>query len=193
VVSDLARFGPDVFAARLERILEAGVRLVQLREPGLPPERLRTCAAGLAPLCHRYGAKLLVNCDPELALEAGADGVHLNSDRLRALVTRPLGADLWVGASCHDLEELRQAEAIDADFVVLSPVRPTSSHPDAAALGWDRFAELCRTVSLPAYALGGMSLADLAQARERGAHGVALLSAAWAKSFEEELRNLLRA
>lgn len=187
VISDVARFGPDGFAARLERVLAAGIRLVQLREPELPPQRLRACAQRLVPLCRRYGARLLLNADPELAVFAGADGVHLNSRRLRALRARPLPADLWVATSCHDLEELRQAEAIEADLAVLSPVRPTASHPGAPALGWERFGELCRAVALPVYALGGMTPGDLAAARAAGAHGVAMRGAAWASDFERRL------
>lgn len=191
VVSDIARFGPDAFAARLERVLEAGVRLVQLREPGMSPERLCACAAELSALCRRFGAKLLVNADPEQAVAAGADGVHLNSRRLQAMRSRPLDADLWVAASCHGLEDLRHAEAIDADFAVLSPVKPTASHPGASVLGWERFGELCRAVSLPVYALGGMAPIDLAAAREAGAHGVAMMSAVWAEGFEQNLEALL--
>lgn len=191
VISDVARFGPDAFAARLERVLEAGVRLVQLREPGMSPERLRVCAAELAVLCHRFGAKLLVNADPGVAIAAGADGVHLSSRRLRGARARPLDADLWVAASCHGLEELRQAEAIDADFAVLSPVKPTRSHPGVPVLGWERFSEICRAGSLPVYALGGMAPADLAAAREAGAHGLALMSAAWTEDFGQNLAALL--
>lgn len=183
VISAVARFGPDAFAARLTRLLEAGVRLVQLREPGMSAEQLCACAARLAALCHRFGARLLVNSAPELAVAAGADGVHLNSRRLNALRSRPLDADFWVAASCHDLDELRHAEAIDADFAVLSPVKPTSSHPAVSALGWDRFRELCRAVSLPVYALGGMVPGDLPVAQQAGAQGIAMLSAAWASDF----------
>lgn len=178
-ISDVARFGLASFAVLLERALQSGVRLVQLREPELDPEALRVCADTLLPVCRRFGAKLLVNADPELAATMGADGVHLSSRRLRALASRPLDADMWVAASCHDLDELRHAEAIDADFAVLSPVKPTSSHPGAPVLGWDRFRDLCRSVSLPVYALGGMAPDDLATAHRAGAQGVALRSAAW--------------
>lgn len=192
VISDVARFGLKAFAIRLECALRAGVRLVQLREPRLTPGRLREYVTELLPLCHRLGAKLLVNADPAFVLPAGADGVHLSSQRLKALGARPLSADQWVAASCHDLDELRHAEAIGVDFAVLSPVKATSSHPGASVLGWHRFQEWCRAVSLPVYALGGMSLADLPSALDAGAQGIALLSAAWTSDFEHELRATLR-
>ena len=97
---------------------------------------------------------------------------------MRRLTERP---DLpWVSASCHDAEELTLAERLGADFVVLSPVLPTPSHPGAAHLGWSRFAEMIVDYPLPVYALGGLHADDLAQARGCGAHGIALKSAAWA-------------
>jgi 8-oxo-dGTP diphosphatase len=65
------------------------------------------------------------------------------------------------------------------DFVVLSPVLPTLSHPGAAALGWEQFAALCAEASLPVYALGGLNRSHLLTAWERGAHGVSLLRQAW--------------
>ncbi|BAU47285.1 thiamin phosphate synthase superfamily [Sulfurifustis variabilis] len=189
-ISDVARLGQDLFAERLLRALEGGVRLVQLREPGLGPDGLLACATKMSALCHRFGAKLLVNADPELAITAGADGVHLSSRRLKAMRARPLDPDLWVAASCHDLEELRHAQAIEADFAVVSPVMATSSHPGASPLGWARLSELCRAVSLPVYALGGMAPRDVEQARQAGAHGVALLSAAWASDFGSSVKGL---
>ena len=88
------------------------------------------------------------------------------------------GFDL-VGASCHDAEELDRARRIDADFVVLGPVQATASHPDAAPLGWPRFAALLENYALPAYALGGLKASDLETAWRAGAHGVSMMRAAW--------------
>jgi 8-oxo-dGTP diphosphatase len=95
------------------------------------------------------------------------------------LRTRPLPADRWVAASCHDAQELAHAASIGVDFAVLGPVLPTASHPHAAALGWEGFAELIATVPLPVYALGGVGPGDLVAARRAGAQGVAGISAFW--------------
>ena len=155
-ISDATRFGKEEFLALLERALKAGARLIQLREPSMPQPEFCAYAKVVASLCQRYGARLLLNADAKLAEECGADGVHLNSCRLMALDRRPLGNALFVAASCHDREELRQAVRLGVDFAVLSPVAATASHPDVVPLGWDKFRALCGSVSLPIYALGGM-------------------------------------
>ena len=181
LISDARRFGLEPFAARLERALAAGARLVQLREPQLARADFCAYARELAALCHRHGARLLVNAEPGWVSECHADGVHLNSQRLLATMQRPLGVDGWVAASCHNAAELTRAESLHADLAVLGPVQLTASHPGAAVLGWPRFAELRAGVVVPIYALGGMRATDLAIARAAGAQGVAMISGLWGR------------
>jgi 8-oxo-dGTP diphosphatase len=184
LISAAARYGQSGFRARLERALQAGVRLVQLREPQMPPEEFQDYARELAGLCHRHGARLLLNADPDWVMACGADGVHLNRRRLLALKQRPLSLDHWVAASCHDAAELAQAQRIEADFAVLSPVARTESHPEIVPLGWERFQELCATVPLPVYALGGMQVSDRLRARVAGAQGLAMMRGVWEGEIE---------
>ncbi len=179
LISDVARLGQPRFLNLIERALKAGARLVQLREPGMPEAAYRKLARETAPLCHRHGAKLLLNADPAWVEDCGADGVHLNSRRLMALRARPLGNGFFVGASCHNAGELAQATCINADFAVLGPVARTASHPDGIPLGWDNFRMLCAQTMLPVYALGGMRAEDLPAARRAGAHGIAMISGIW--------------
>lgn len=115
---------------------------------------------------------LLINRDVELARELGV-GVHLRATQLRELHARPLPRDAWVGASCHDADELARAAKLNLDFATLSPVCATASHPDATPLGWQRFAALAAAAQLPVYALGGVGPPDLERARAAGAQGVA--------------------
>jgi len=102
--------------------------------------------------------------------------LHLTSRDLLALDGRPEGYR-WVAASCHNDYELRHAGAIGLDFAVLAPVMATQSHPDTPAIGWQRFSEWAHASQLPVYALGGMSLADLATARLAGGQGIAAIRA----------------
>jgi 8-oxo-dGTP diphosphatase len=98
-------------------------------------------------------------------------GVHLTSSALHQLRMRP---DLpWIAASCHGVEDLQRAQSLGVDFVTLSPVRETCSHPGVPGLGYRAFRELVSTVNLPVYALGGMSMHDLADVRCSGGQGVA--------------------
>jgi 8-oxo-dGTP diphosphatase len=186
LITDSKQFGSDAFLSRLELALIAGARLVQLREPQLSSRDYKAMARETAEMCHRHGAKLLINAQPDWVSECGADGVHLNSRRLRAGQNRPLGGDYWVAASCHDIDELTQAAQLGVDFVVLGPVAPTTSHPQAQPLGWKSFSQLCASAKLPVYALGGMRAQDLWQARQAGAVGLAMISGIWrADSIEQ--------
>ncbi len=163
----------------LQRALAAGVRRVQLRAPGLDQARWRRLCAKAASLCRKAGASVLVNGDPVLALELQT-GVHLRAAQLRQLRERPLPPASEVAASCHDADELRLAEALGCDFAVVGPVKATPTHPGTPGIGWDAFAALREEASLPIYAIGGLSPADLAAARNRGAQGIAAIRGLWA-------------
>ena len=139
-ISNAAELGVAPFLARLQARLDAGLRLVQLREKDLPRDELHILAQQVVAIAHARGAKVLLNGDVALAQEAGADGVQLTSVQLAELKERP--AINWCGASCHNAEELRRAEALGCDFALLSPVLPTLSHPGAPHLGWDNFATM---------------------------------------------------
>ncbi|MGZ9030464.1 MAG: thiamine phosphate synthase, partial [Burkholderiaceae bacterium] len=106
-----------------------------------------------------------------------ADGVHLTSYALREARERP--ALPWVGASVHDIAELGHAGKLGLDYAVLGSVQATTSHPGQPPLGWTKFQRIARTTNLPVYAIGGLEKESLPMAMARGAHGLALLSAAW--------------
>ena len=101
-----------------------------------------------------------------------ADGIHFTAADLRLLKARP--KSFLVAASCHTREELERAMALGLDFVVLGPVKEKSP-----ALGWERFAEIARGATLPVYAIGGLTRADMEDAWRAGAHGVAMIRGAW--------------
>ncbi len=168
---------PAGFMTRLDNALESGLRLIQIREKSMPAATLETFARDILARAQAHQAQVLLNADVALAQRIGAHGVQLNATQLGKLSRRP---DLpLVAASCHNVAELDHAEALGCDFALLSPVLPTPSHPGAPVLGWDNFAALCAGRTLPIYALGGLSSADLDSARQHGAHGVALLRGAW--------------
>lgn len=155
------------------KTLGSGVKLLQIRQKTMAPDELKHFSKAVIQLAHQYQAVVLINENTALAQDLQANGVHLTSTQLLSLDSRP--AVSWCGASCHNEQELRHAEQLGIDFVTLSPVKPTLSHPGAAALGWEKFAGLIRDYSLPVYALGGLAPADLETAREHGAHGIAMM------------------
>ena len=171
VITNLAETGEEDFFATLKSQLARGLRLIQVREKQLTKDQFMTFARQVIKLARAYDAKVLISEDIALARELDAYGVHLPSQSLLMLKTKP--ADLLVAASCHNPIELRHAEHLNLDFVVLSPVKSTLSHPEADPLGWQKFAILAENCTLPVYALGGMALSDLPLALSHGARGVA--------------------
>ena len=164
-ITNAAGYGVPEMLARLERRLRQGLRLLQVREPGLPEEQRRLFTEQALGLAHRHGCKVLTKMP-----FPGADGVHMTAAELMRSA-RPAG---MAAASCHTREQLERAMALELDFVALGPVRDKSP-----ALGWERFGAIARGTSIPIYAIGGLQPADLPAAWAAGAHGVAMIRAAW--------------
>jgi 8-oxo-dGTP diphosphatase len=149
--------------------------LVQVREKAANAQQVQHILSRVLAHTEPFGSRVVVNSDSGRFPQC--DGIHLTSKALMESTARPAGT--LVGASCHDERELAKAELIGVDYAVLGPVKRTASHPDAAPLGWDRFAALARDRTMPVYAIGGLARRDLAEGRRNGAHGVELLSAAF--------------
>lgn len=169
----------DAFLCALDDCLRRGARLVQLRAPGLDETDYAALAVAALAVCRARGARLMLNAAPALGLALGADGVHLNAGRLREYRARPVPPATLLSAACHDETELAQARRIGVDFALVSPVLPTTSHPHAVALGWQRLAALLAPSTLPVYALGGLAPAALAAALQAGCIGIAGIGALW--------------
>jgi 8-oxo-dGTP diphosphatase len=172
-----AEIGRDAFLVRLKDSLQKGLRLIQVREKEMHDEELVEFSKEVIALAHEHGARVMVNASTEIALQTGADGLHLTSARLMEANRRPDWD--WCAASCHDAVELARARELNMDFVVLGPVAATPSHAGANLLGWDNFSRLIANYPLPVYALGGLRAAELEHAWTTGAHGVGLLRDAW--------------
>ena len=169
----------DDYYSGIEDCIKAGARLLQLRCKDETYRKNPELVSQVLSICNKHNALLILNSSPATAAYFNAHGVHLNSTRLLQLNHRPLDRHFWIAASCHNRSELIQACRMGIDFVVLSPVQVTNSHPDALPLGWSKFNELVETSNIPVYALGGMRPQHLPQAWNCGAHGVAMLSAVW--------------
>lgn len=176
-ITHAGAMGVAPFMVSLHRALQGGLKLIQIREKEMASPDLRLFARQIIDVAHQHGARVLLNGDPQLARELGADGVHLTAARMAALTERPVGE--WVAASCHNASELAKAVLLGVDFAAVGPVQPTLSHPGMPVLGWDGFTQAIQNTPLPVYALGGMQSSDLPSARRAGAHGIAMLRGAW--------------
>ncbi|MES2825817.1 MAG: Nudix family hydrolase [Pseudomonadota bacterium] len=173
----------DEYSFCTERALIAGIRCVQLRVQNSTTSDFFTLAEKLSQLCNNYSAKLILNTSTKIFLNINTSlphlGLHLNSQELMRCENRPVAQSILLGASCHNTEEIAQAEKVGVDYICLSPVAATESHPNAAVLGWENFSRLIESVAAPVFALGGMGEKDLPQAIAAGAQGIAGIGAWW--------------
>ncbi|BBP46519.1 hypothetical protein THMIRHAS_18920 [Thiosulfatimonas sediminis] len=167
------------FSHKVRSLLSQGIKLIQLRAKDLQAIDVVKLAQDNLGAVHQAGAKLMLNGTPEMLAQSMADGIQLASSQLFEYNRRPIGTDKLLGASVHNSAEIAQALKIGADFILLSPVLPTATHPDMDALGWEAFAEMVRETPVPVYALGGMQKALLDQAKKHGAQGIAAISEFW--------------
>ncbi len=171
LISDSKRFKShsDMLVV-IEQAMLGGVDTVLLREKHLDSAKLLALASALRALTNKHHVRLMIHSQADIAKAVNADGVHVDS----ASITEISSIKAWfetpvlVSASCHHEEELKAAEQQGADFVFLSPVFPTQSHPGAPSLGADEFQRLSQSVGIPVIALGGISSENLKQLQGAG-------------------------
>lgn len=163
-------------APLLERIAlndAAGIDLIQIREKDLSPRELTLLVRDAVAACRR--ARILVNTRVDVALACGAAGAHLPSDSPPPAAWRPITPPgFLLGVSCHSIDELLQAERDGADYALFAPVfRPLSKSDDRPPHGLDGLRAACAAVSIPVYALGGVTRENSPLCIAAGAAGVA--------------------
>jgi len=173
-----AELGIEVQLRRLDAAIATGLRLVMVRERHLRDDRWVEFASAVSERMTACGGRAIINDNAARASMVGATARHLNSAELMGATARPSG-DLC-GASCHDAAQLARAQELGLDYAVVGPVLPTASHPGAPGLGWESLSRLIAGCTLPVFAIGGMRETHLERAWECGAHGVAMMRAAWA-------------
>ena len=185
----------------VERAVAAGIDLIQIRERDLDTRSLLALVEAACARARGTGTRILVNdrldvalAPPAAGLAAGAAGLHLPTHGLPVAEVRRRYPELLLGASCHNLEELRRAQEGGADFVVFGPVYETPSKKVyGPPLGLEKLAEAVRTASIPVLALGGIALANARACLEVGTAGLAAITLFQAShDLQETVRQLRR-
>ena len=171
------------FKCQFEKALKEGISLVQFRAKQLNISTYFKWAQEISDLAVKYRAKLILNTPPDEFLihvkDINVAGLHLSSEHLLSSKKRPIGKDKLLGASCHNLREVQHAQAIDVDFITLSPIKTTATHPDAQPIGLDAFNDMVSEINKPVYALGGLGREDLSEVLSNGGQGVAAIRSLW--------------
>ena len=178
LIADRATCRPSILEDVLRQALDAGLRLVQLREKDLDDDALRRLAADVLDLTAPYDARLLINSRFEIAQEIGAAGVHLPSAGPSvSSVRHEAGPGFLIGCSTHTPGELGAAADGGADLVTYSPVYvPTSKPGYGPPVGLDGLRQAAASTVAPVYALGGITPERVPGCRVSGAAGIAVMS-----------------
>ena len=193
-VTDRSWLNGKPLAQAVEEAISGGVTCIQLREKTLEQSAFLEEARAIRALCREKKVPFLVNDDIEVALQSGADGVHVGQHDLDAAQVRALiGPDKILGVSAQTVEQARKAEADGADYLGVGAVFPTGTKQDADAVSYETLQAICRAVKIPVVAIGGIHLENLPALRGSGIAGVALVSAIFAASNIEEDCKALRA
>lgn len=177
---------------------QAGCQLIQIREKDMSAKALTAFTRAAIERARPFGARVLVNDRLDVAMAAGADGIHLRVSSIAAREVRAAVAqkgldDFLIGVSTHSIAEARLAEEGGADFIVCGPVYDTPSKSAfGPPLSLDVFAEICAAVKIPTMALGGVNLSNYREPLRRGAAGIASIGLFTdMDSLEENIRSIL--
>ena len=176
-VTDRAWTGNGVtLADQVESALRGGATMVQLREKNISREEFENEARKILPICHAYGVPFIINDDVELAAKVSADGVHVGQkDMDPGRVREILGNDAIVGVTAKTVEQALAAEAAGADYLGSGAVFGSTTKTDAVPLDLDHFEKICRSVSIPVTAIGGINRDNIRQLAGRGMSGFAVV------------------
>ena len=158
--------------ASIPWLAAAGLRLLIVRAPDLPPGQRVQLTRRLRELRRGTGLRLLLSGTAMEARQAGACGVHTTAAALAGFIERP-PTRLWA-VSAHNAPDVERAAALGADVALVSPVLPTAAHPVDEALGWDGLLAIAAASGIPVYGQGGLRPGDVGTAQSAGALGVAV-------------------
>ncbi|WP_283170544.1 thiamine phosphate synthase [Curtanaerobium respiraculi] len=181
-VTDSAWLGGRTLPECVRQAIEGGCTFVQLREKDAGQERIVALAREIKPICEAAGVPFVIDDDVQAAREVGCDGVHVGqSDEGCASARRTLGPDAIIGVSAQTVAEAQAAEAAGADYLGVGALFGTTTKLDAGdLLTAGRFAEICRSVSIPVVCIGGLNAGNLPRIKGLGASGAAVVSAIFA-------------
>lgn len=176
-ITNRALCGED-FLLRMERIAAAHPAGIILREKDLPEEEYRLLAAQVLAICGRYQVPCILHTFADTAAALGAEAVHLPLPVLRSLTAEQKQRFRVLGASCHSAEDAREAQALGCTYISAGHVFDTDCKKGLPGRGLTFLQDICASVSIPVYAIGGMAPDRMALVRGAGAKGACVMSGA---------------
>ena len=195
-VTDRAWLEGRTLADCVKEAIDGGATFVQLREKDASREEIVKLANELLPICRETDVPFVIDDEVEIALEVGADGVHVGQEDMACERARAmLGPDAIVGVSAQTVEQALEAQAAGADYLGVGALIPTPTKPDAVDVTFDQLRDICAAVDIPVVGIGGLNARTVAQLAGSGVDGAAVVSAIFAaedcKAAARELHALM--
>ncbi|MDE5771835.1 MAG: thiamine phosphate synthase [Ruminococcus sp.] len=170
----------------VEQAIQSGVTCVQLREKNISFDEYVSRAKKICEVCHKYGVPLIINDDYRVALDSGADGVHVGiEDTEVAEIRKHVSGNFIIGATAKTVKQAQKAQADGADYLGVGAVFPSPTKTNAIRITPEKLTQICNSVDIPVVAIGGISLENLHEIKDCGQSGIAVVSALFA---QEDIR-----
>lgn len=193
-VTDRHWLNGETLYSQVEKALKGGATFIQLREKKLDEFSFLEEAKEIQKLCKEYNVPFVINDNVEIAKEINADGVHVGQSDMEAQNVREiLGDDKIIGVSAQTVEQALLAEKHGADYLGVGAVFKTGSKDDAEEVSHDELERICKAVSIPVIAIGGITHDNVKELAGRGIVGIAVISAIFAQNDIENATKELKA
>ena len=185
--------GSENLPQKVELAIKGGATIVQIREKRLTHSQYVAKVKQLVPVCHKYGVKLIVNDNYQVALEGGADGVHLGqSDGDICGVRHICGENFVIGATAKTISQALSACEEGAEYLGVGAGFPSDTKIDAIRITGEDFRKIAEKSTVPCVAIGGINLQNINLLRDFGASGIAVVSAIFASNDIENAAKTLK-
>lgn len=186
-VTDRTHLNGKTLAEAVELAIQGGVTCVQLREKNISYNEYISKAVEIREICHKYGVPLIINDNYRVALASGADGVHVGiEDTAVSEIRKNVGDNFIIGATAKTIEQAQKAQKDGADYLGVGAVFPSPTKTNAIRITPEKLTEICKSISIPVVAIGGINLENVHLIRNCGQSGIAVVSALFSQDDIKE-------
>ena len=192
-ITDRGNLDKKVFFEKIEEALQGGVTILQLREKELDEDSFINEAIEVKNICRKHGVPLIINDNVNVALKSGADGVHVGIEDMPIdEIRRTVPDSFIIGATCKTVEQAQSAERLGADYMGVGAVFPSPTKKNAVRITREQLKEICASVSIPAVAIGGITLENVDELKGGGMSGIAVVSAVFSADDIQKAASFLK-
>ncbi len=186
-VTDRTHLNGKTLVEAIELAIQGGVTCVQLREKNISYNEYISKAVEIREICHKYNVPLIINDNYRVALASGADGVHVGiEDTAVSEIRKNVGDNFIIGATAKTIEQAQKAQKDGADYLGVGAVFPSLTKTNAIRITPEKLTEICKSISIPVVAIGGINLENVHLIKNCGQSGIAVVSALFSQDDIKE-------